>query len=439
MVREKLVSDKIEGMDRRTISAEQRWGWTLFSVLVIAVLAEPAYIAETQDSLHLVFSISKYIAAAFVLLLYFIRRPKLNGFILGCVIFEGLLLLSTIGNSANLRDWFSDSAYVIVFALFLQVIIETDPKLLLTSLSMALGTYTNINTLTKLIYPGGLYRHPTLGYANCWFLGYDNAGCVIIMIAITISFFRILLYRGKGMVWDWIVIIGGIWYTFSLNVATTVIAMISFFLFMIFTKFERIRVQIGNARLVIAGMLGLFLFIQFFFTQENGLFSFLFLMLQKNSNFSGRAPLWQKAWSELRGANIIYGFGLHSTREYVAHFGKFWNVHLHCYYLQVIYEGGLAAFGAFCGWLFHAAGRFDQTEHRYCTMTLLAGLLAILLMWQMEASSYLVRYFIIVLFLIYNAKEFESLGQKYQFSRWRLVFHAHRQCIGQKKIGGNIA
>lgn len=439
MVQKKLIADQEIGVNQGTLSIAQRWGWTLFSMFVIAVLVEPAYIAEAQGGmLHRVFYISKYIAAVSVMFLYFIRRPKMNGFLLGCMIFEAVLLLSTFVHSANMIEWVKDGAYVVIFGVFLQVMIELAPEHLLRVLSMVLGTYVNINTFSKLIYPGGLYRN-TAGYQNCWFLGYDNIACVIIVVAITVSLFRILLYRGKGMIWDWSVVGGGVWYTFSLNVATAIVAMAGFFLFMILTRFERVRVKIGKAWLIIVGMIGLFLFIQFFFTQENGLLSLIFQILKKNGSFSGRAPLWQKAWSDLGGGKVIFGSGVHSSNEYVLHFGQYWNFHLHCYYLQVIYEGGLIAFGALLGWLLHAARRFDQTRHRYCVMAFPAGLLAILFMWQMEASNNLVRYSIIVLFLLYNAKEFESLGQKYQYRRWRLVFCAPGRRMGEKRIGGNIA
>lgn len=439
MVQEKLIANQEIGMNQGILSITQRWGWMLFSMFVIAVLVEPAYIAQAQvGMLHRVFYVSKYIAAGSVVFLYLIRRPKLDGFLLGCVVFEMTLLLSTFSNSANIGFWLRDSAYVIIFTLFLQIMIDIDRELLLHVLSIVLGVYVNINTFSKLLYPGGLYRH-SLGYQNCWFLGYDNVACVIILTAISVSLFRIFLYQGRRMIWDWSVVIGGVWYTFSLNVATAVVAMVGFFLLMIITRFERIRVKIGKAWLIIVGMIGLFLFIQFFFTQEMGLFSFIFQLLQKKSNFSERAPLWQKAWHELGGVNIIFGLGIRNASEYVAHFGKYWQVHLHCYYLQVIYEGGLVAFGALLGWLLHVARRFDQTEHRYCAMIFLAGLLAIMFMWQMEASNNLVRYFVIVLSLLYNAKEFESLGQKHQYHRWKLVFHAPGRCMGQKKIGGNIA
>lgn len=426
MVQKKLIEDQKIGVNQGTLSFTQRLGWMLFSVFVIAVLVEPAYISQAQiGMLHRVFSISKYIAAGSVIFLYLIRRPKMDGFLMGCVVFETVLLLSTISNFANMGNWLRDSAYVIIFVLFLQIMMDTDGELLLRMLSMVLGMYVNINTLSKLLYPGGLYKH-SMGYRNCWFLGYDNVACVIILTAMSVSLFRIFLYRKKWMIWDWSVVIGGVWFTFSLNVATAVVAMVGSFLLLILTGFKWVRAKIGKAWLIIVGMIGLFLFIQFFFTQENGLFSFIFQILGKNINFSGRAPLWQKAWHELGGVNIIFGLGIHDDSEYVAHFGKFWQVHLHCYYLQVIYEGGLVAFGAVLGWLLHAARRFDQTEHRYCAMIFLAGLLAIMLMWQMEASNNLVRYFVIVLFLLNNAKEFESLGSQYQCPKWRLVFRASR-------------
>ncbi len=409
---------------KRTLPIAKRWGWTLFSIFVIAALVEPDYIYQAQGLVHFVFYISKYIATVFVVLLYFIQRPKLNGFLLGSVIFEAMLLLSTCINSANIMDWVKDSAYVIVFGMFLQVSMKIDRELLLRSLSMILGFYVNINTLSKMMYPNGMFKH-AIGYTNCWFLGYDNVACAIILVAVTVSLFRILLYHGRKMIWDWSVVFSGVWFIFALNVATCVIAMVAFFSLMVLTKFDSIRAKIGNARLIIVGMIGLFLFLQFLFTQYSELFSLLFLVLKKDITLSHRVQLWQKAWPELRGMSVLFGLGIHDGNEYIAHFGARWIVHLHCYYLQVIYEGGLVAFGALLGWLFSAAKRFDKTSHNYCTMALLAGLLAIMIVWQVDAYTLIVRYFVVVLFLFYNAGEFEAL-ELVQPRKRRLVFGASR-------------
>ena len=412
--------------DQKNLSAGKHLVLFMYSIFVIVVLIEPAYISEQlKGSIHQMFYLSKYLAAGSALFLYLIRRTRLNGLLVGCLFFELALFFPTLLYNASLDNWLKDCAYTVAFLFFLQVVMEIDGEILLRALSVVLGIYVNLNTLSWLAYPDGLYRN-NLGYQNCWFLGYDNVAAVIIVVTIAVCLFRILLYRGKRVLWDWIVILSGVWFIFALGVANAIVAVVFFFLLLAVTGNPGLRSRIGSARLIVLGMFGLFFLIQFFNVQQSNVFSFIFKLLKKSTTFSQRIFLWEKAWTDLADGSILLGFGVHDAAEYVRHFGKYWNVHLHCYYLQALYEGGILAFGALFGWIFYAAGIFDRTEHSYSAMAVLGGILAILFMWQVEASNNLIRYFIIVLFLLYNAGFFESLGLRGATRKYRLVFRPSR-------------
>lgn len=399
----------------------QRLAVLIYSMFVIVVLIEPAYVSQMQGLFHRIFSICKYLAAGSSIFLYLIRKPRLNRLLLGCLFYEMILLFSTILHSASLNTWIKNCAYMVAFLFFLQVIMEIDGEVLLYALSIVLGTYTNLNTLSWLAYPKGMYRHP-LGYQNCWFLGYDNVAASIIVVAVTVCLFRIFLYRGTRMFWDWIVVLSGIWFIFALRVATAIFALAGFFLLLIGTRKKKLRKFIGNAQLVVLGMLGLFFLIQFFDVQQSDTFLYVCRLLKKNISLSSRTILWKKAWRDLTGGNILLGLGVHESAEYAKHFGQGWIVHLHCYYLQVLYEGGILAFGTLFSWIFYVAKIFDRTDHRYCAMTVLGGVLTLMFMWQAEASNNLIRYFIIVLFLLYNVRHFENMKFRGMTKRYRMVF-----------------
>ena len=394
---------------RYTIIISKRiWLVTILSVIVFCVLIEPAYLydAEVGGAIGIVHNgirIMRYAVAGLVLGAFVIYRVKVNSLLVWTAVFELCLLLSTFINAADIVGWIRDGAYSIILLLFMQMIFSLDSDLLLRSLSLVLGSYVHINLLTWVLYPEGLYVN-SIGYKNCWFLGYDNPASVIIFLAQIVALYRIFSSKNKWIqLWDWSILISGGVFIFRQMTANAVIAEVVAILFLLLTRNDAIRKLIGKAKLIVIGMLLLFLLIHFFSIQQKGLFSVIILLLGKTLTFTGRTRVWEQAWREIP-QNLLLGRGIQQATEYVANFGYKFAVHLHSYYLQVIYEGGILAFGCLLILLFHAARKYDSLETMPNDMILLAGFLGFLIMWQVEASGNLTRYFFIVLFLLCNAQ-----------------------------------
>ena len=342
-----------------------------------------------------------------VLAAFIIRREKLNMLLLSTVIFEGCLFLSTLVNGGDLNVWVRTCAYCIVLLLFMQMIIQIDPQQLLKSLELVFGIYVHINTLTWILYPKGLYIDEFAGYRNCWFLGYDNCAEVIIILAEIVALYRMVSARKWFKPWELSILISGSVFIFTQMIASAIVAEIVAILFLLLTRREAIRVFIGRAKIVVIGMLGMFLLLHFFSVQESPIFSMIFILLGKDITFTGRTRVWKLGWREIFSNNIFLGMGMQNGKDLSAHFGARAFVHLHSYYLQVLYEGGVLAFGSFVFILMQVARRFDSSHKDYSDMVLLAGLLAFMTMWQVEAYSILVIYFFVLLFILYNAPRFK--------------------------------
>ncbi len=419
------IRKKTEERQQKSLFIAQRWGLMLFAVFVVAVLIEPGYIANNPGLAHQIFRVFKVVASGMAVLLFVMRRTKLNGLLTGCLIFEGMLLISTVLNFSNLAEWLKNNAYAVAFLVFLQTVMEMDANILLRALSVVLGAYVHINSLCRILFPNGMYIDG-VGNKSCWFLGYDNVACIIIIVAMTVSVFRILSSSRKLLLWDWSVIISGVWFTFVGGIATSIIAETAFLFIVVLASNPRIRRWRGNARLLTISMIGLFLLIHLFSIQQGDFFSLVLRLLNKDITFSGRIEIWQQAWADLIGKKLLLGFGVHTQSEYSQYFGRRWAAHLHCFYLQVLYEGGLAAFGVLLGWIFYVGRRFDKAAHGHCAMTILAGFFSMLIMWQVEAYANLVRCFVIMLFLLYNAQQLEIQSKDMSCPKRRIVFRLHR-------------
>lgn len=377
-------------------------------IIVVLSIMAPNYITRFE-AFNAVNKFIKMSIGIIVLFCYLFFIRKFDLYVVLVTGFEISFLLSTVLNGGDIGRWWRNGAYLIILTLFMKIMIDIDAQTLLKALSMILGMYVHINMLTRLLYPDGLFVDEFAGYKNCWFLGYDNVSAIIIVLSQTISAYRILITKKKRMIWDKSVMISGTVFLFLQQIATGILANCFFYLYIILMKFPTMRKTIGKAKLIVIVMIGLFILIQFFNSWQGGLVSLIFSMLGKDMTFTGRALTWQKAWRELFSGNIIIGFGIHNPLDYVNLFhGKAW-VHLHCYYLQVLYEGGLISMMLFLAILYYPALRFDHSKKTFPCYTFLSGLAAIMLIWQVEAYMTVATYFVIVLTLLNYSSKVERM------------------------------
>ncbi len=403
---------KIHSPIRTLTFSRRRLTVLLLSVVVLAVLIEPAYVAETPGWLNTIYRFFKYIVSAGVIIAFFLRRSGINSLFIGAILFEGCLFLSTAVKGGDLRVWFSDCAYALILLLFTQMAVSIDRVCLFNALSIVLGIYVHINTLTWILWPDGLYTN-SLDYRNCWFLGYDNVAVIIVFLAEIMALYNILSGGQKRLkFWEISVIGSGIVFIFGSGVGTAIIVELAVLIFLLLTSRKRIRSVIGNAKVIVIVMLAAFLMFQFLNVQGWRIFDFLYQITGKNATFTGRTKLWSLAWEDLLpNGNLLFGFGMRSGEELTAHFGSRFSVHLHSYYLQVLYNGGLLAFGSFIFILLDTAGRFDRGEKDFRDMVLLAGLLGMMLMWQVEAYHNLIRLFFLLMVILYHNSRLKSFAR----------------------------
>lgn len=424
-IKEEVIQSSIDKepfWERFTIYIEPyRTAVFFFSVISFAILMEPSYITETQGVLHQIFRIGKYLFSVLILEIFLIRHAKLKWPLTGILAFEFLLLLSTLVHSGEIIKQMREAAYAIALVLLMQILLEIDATLLIDTLAIVFGGYVNLNIICRILYPNGMYQN-NIGYKNCWLLGYDNPSVIFIVIAITIALYRISISCKKIRLWDWSILISGLAFILIQEIATAILVGLSCLILLVLLKNNWFRKTFGKGKYVCIGMFLLFFLIHFFNVQDQDFFSYIISLMGKNTTFTGRTWLWEKAWKKITGATIIFGNGFKTSNEYLKMFGKSFCVNLHSYYLQVLYEGGLLAFGTLFALIFYSASIYDRTERSYSSIIFLIGLFATMFMWQVEAYSAIIRYFFVILFLISNTQHIEESRSIREEPRVRFVF-----------------
>ena len=379
----------------------------LISVIVLFTIIEPAYLGGIEP-LHSLYRMCKIGIAACILFYFIAIKRKTNIYILLVAGFATAGIISTLLNKGAIYESFRRGAYMLALALFMSIMTEIDSRVLLKALSVVLGLYVHINMLTRVLYPDGLYVAELEGYKNCWFLGYDNLAAMIIILAQTVSIFRIVVYKSRAMIWDKSVVVSGAAFLLWQQIATGILAECLFFFIVILMRNPAARKTIGKAKPFVVGMFVLFIVLQFFSVQQNGAVAGLFARFAKNGSLMWRMNLWKKVWEDMSAAWPFWGFGVHEGLDYMKQFGSVTVSHFHCNYLQVIYERGIIGIILLFAMFYYPAYCFDSRKKEYPGMIILGGLTAIMLIWQVEAYFTVTTYFIIALTLLYYSNKLEE-------------------------------
>lgn len=367
-------------------------------VLQFAFLIEPAYISSIRN-MHLIWSTGKIIVTIIAIFSIFIHRVKIAPWIYWFIVLQLFLIFSSIICNDNLIYAIKRSTYLVVLLLVLEVNKKRNYWLCIKCLWFVMSCYTIINLYTLFAYPNGLYVDQT-GYQNCWFLGYDNLSAAIILTGASLGI--IISKNSISTIIKLLVIClnaSCLLYTVKLNMATAVIMIIAYVCVVITN--EMIFHHSKKVTAVILTLTSIIVFGVLQFIGVSELFGGLFKLLGKNTTLTGRTLLWTKALRDIM-ANKWIGYGVQDGTVLTQHFNIFFAAHLHSYYLQVLYEGGIVGFALFAIVLFKSALSADRHKENAMYSYVLAGFFMILVAFQVEAYFSIIMIFVIHLHLVNN-------------------------------------
>lgn len=128
--------------------------------------------------------------------------------------------------------------------------------------------------------------------------------------------------------------------------------------------------------------------------------------LHRDITFSGRAEIWDVAIRNMTG-NWLLGHGSLASSDVIHYGDKMWSLHNEVF--QLIYEGGIILFGAFC-FLFFVCTRskkgVKRKENPRINSIIMSSILVILLNWLTESPGlYAMTFFLI----LYSQSDFLTL------------------------------
>ncbi len=367
-------------------------------ILQFAFLIEPAYISSIRN-MHLIWSTGKIIVTIIAIFSIFIHRVKIASWIYWFIVLQLFFIVSSIICNDNLIYAIKRIAYSVVLLLVLEVNKKRNYLLCIKCLCFVMSCYAIINLYTLFAYPNGLYVDK-MGFKNCWFLGYDNVTAAIILTGASLGI--IISKNSKSTITKLLVIgltVSCLLYTIKLNIATAIIMIIAYVCVIIAN--EMIFYHHKKITAVILTLTSIIVFFVLQFIGVSELFGGLFKLLGKSATLTGRTLLWAKALRDIMASKWI-GYGVQDGTVLIRHFNIYFAGHLHSYFLQVLYEGGIIGFVIFVIVLFKSALSADRYKENAMYSYVLAGFFMILVAFQVEAYFSIIMIFVIHLHLVNN-------------------------------------
>lgn len=362
----------------------------LFSILLFI---EPSFF-QSNKYIDLIFDVGKILLFMFLILKCLIQRKIFVSKIsIGIICLYLVYCVASVHNRVPIYATCLDIAYVIAFLLLIEISLQIDYRVFVDAITVLLTSLIIINCVLFFIFPDGMYNNGI--FDNCWLLGFKNT--TIPFILSDLFFLNIKEeYRKEKQVVILekllLLIFGTIFAVFARS-TTTLIAIIVYIV--VFCGLSVIKIKIPLLPVlflnyVIAG--GLILG-NFFDTTKDIVYQFT----GKSGSWEVRRLLWLKIIVLVKD-HLILGNGVYSNEDFANIMGRFWMVHAHNTYLQILFQGGLIAtilFFAIISMAIKDSKRYDMRLYNsfFSVMT------AFFIIFQSEYYAKIYLFFIILVFV----------------------------------------
>lgn len=339
------------------------------------------------------------------LLIFYLLQQKIfkNKILCSLGIFYLCMLISTIINSGTLYIQSQIQEFIKCFGMISMVSygIKKHKYEFLLSLTVVLSVYTYINFLSVLIFPAGIFKVILSNNAH-WFLGHKNLFINIYLLAIIVNIEFDFLRAKKISINLIMLFITSLYSLYYVSAVTSIIVEFICglgYIFYIFMGNNKINISIKYAYIA-AIVLNLVLIV----FESLQLRSSVAIFLGKDISFTGRTIIWENAISWIKKSPVI-GWGFEDVRDISYKLGGNINfVNCHNFFLDVIYKGGFIAFVVLLIFFMSVYSEFRVLEERINISFCFFVLIAIFMLFLIEACVERHYYFSCIIVLLEYAK-----------------------------------
>lgn len=310
---------------------------------------EPSWF--TTLFIHKIYNVLIIALVTYLLLSKFHKKKKISSYLITLIMLEAWIILATTINMGDFSEAIKRS-----FLILLVYLIVDKNKYNITSLLNILMLHFEIciygNLLSRIIFPGGLYKQYSVAYGNSsqWLLGVGNNYIFwLIPGLIVANIFRLYTKSNFRSLMLFVAITAT---TFLYGSSTCKVGYVVFIACMIipFKKF----ILSPTKSIIIAAVI----IVSIVLLQKTSLIQpIVENVIGKTLTFSGRVYIWKNAVSAIIN-KPLFGYGIRSGSDMVSYLGYtsvnedthfIWQGATHCHdeVLQITFEGGIIGLALF--------------------------------------------------------------------------------------------
>ena len=278
------------------------------------------------------------------ILIAYLSQKKLSKFLLSVIIYELVLLVSTLVNNAYNIGFIHSAVERIAFCMLVEISLKASAKRFLHCLIRVLSILYLINLLTIFLFPSGMYmvRNYLTGTMNSdgrSFLGLDNGTA---NYSLTLVYLWTLQATLKGYS-KFKKYAGIVLFSLSIYIRWTASSMVAASVFTCIIIISEFNTSIRLLNIKSYFVFHACFFISIVILRLQNIFKYLVeVVLKKDLTFSGRLPIWDRALKKFMNRPFL-GWGSNFTRNYSVIAAS----HAHNFFLHTLYEAGIIGFIAF--------------------------------------------------------------------------------------------
>lgn len=375
----------------------------IMMLLLIPFIKLPDYIVGSL--VNNIFDLLKVISC-FVILFLSLKKKKINNITILFIVFQGLLLLSTVINTSDFeRVWDQGIQFLscVGIILYADYFLSTDYKAFYKVVSKYICFLAFLNSITMFIYyPTGMYTDIRLD-SNYYFLELDNISFFTVYIGLIALIINSKIKYNKVSIPSYLFLFFQFLSYFYVDSTTAYILILLLIIFtFILDKFKvNFRINFNLCFLcVVLFMIGISVF-----KVQNNYASFFQSYLNKDITLTGRTRIWDRTIEYIKHKPLV-GYGLESNIVMISKVG--FN-HIHNIFLELLYKGGIVTMLVYCTiiWIIGSQLKKLNNSNLYNMLTLF--FIIFLLICQFDYYNYIyVCYFLYM--ILYHGYRIESKG-----------------------------
>lgn len=324
---------------------------------------------------------------------------KWSKIVICLMIYYTYLLINTAIHRGSKETVFFQGIQFIAFAIYLEMVMTRNPKVICNSLLNILTVYLVLNLMTILLVPKGLYL--TSYYANNYLFGYDNQNVNFLLPAMILVLIKNECYKPCKI---HILLVYGISILTAVliwsGMTLVITACMSIFGLFCFRKKGGIIQKVLHGKLFNFFNLlivNIIMCIELVFFNIQYYFEYLIVdVLHKTLDLTSRTRIWEQSIYFIK-KNIIWGYGkeIYEERALKQGFRALHpaGLHAHNRFIETLYRGGLILEGIYLYMLFYTAKKLKNIRDTKLAKILSFGMFIYMVGMLTEFYDYCIFFF----------------------------------------------